>query len=153
MPCTVSSICNWFGAFLDTSQTTIHRYDSSQAAPCAHMFCKNCLLSEFQEQVSRSNKHKHRNRNGSTCKMPFVDGGSCPVCHEWVKTECIIQIERSDDRLVSRYLNPNLVRSVNGRQPESEKEDVLNRDVVAREALESAINGARSSNWKQFWRS
>jgi SNF2 family DNA or RNA helicase len=107
------------------------------------MFCKDCLLSEFQEQVIRSNKHEYR--NGSAYKMPFVDGGSCPVCHEWVKTECIIQIERSDDGVVSKYLNQNLFSGVDGRQQKSEKENVLNRDVVAREALESAINGASSS--------
>jgi SNF2 family DNA or RNA helicase len=115
------------------------------AAPCAHMFCKVCLLSEFQEQVSRSNKRSRdsdKRENSGALKMASVGGGSCPVCHEWVKTECIIQIERSDNGVVAKYLNQKLFRG-GERLPDSE--NMLNRDVMAREALESAINGASSS--------
>jgi DNA repair protein RAD5 len=130
------------------SQTTLHLCDL-YLAPCAHMFCKECLLSEFQEQVSRSNKQSRDSntcKNGGVSEMPtIVDGGSCPVCHEWFKTECIIQIERSTNGVVSKYLNQKLFTCGDG-LPESEKENMLNRDVVAaREALESAINGASSS--------
>ena len=104
------------------------------------MFCKECLLSEFQEQVSRRNKH-----NIGVSEMPStVDGGSCPVCHEWLKTDSIIQIEKSTNGVVSKYLNQKLFRGGGG-LPESEKENLLLRDAVAREALESAINGASSS--------
>lgn len=109
------------------------------------MFCKACLLSEFQEQINRRNKQSrdlHKCENGGVSKMPTVDGGACPVCHEWVKTECIIQIERSDNGMVSKYLNQKLFRGNDG-LPESE--NMLNRDIMAREALESAINGASSS--------
>ncbi|KAL3806165.1 hypothetical protein ACHAXA_004494, partial [Cyclostephanos tholiformis] len=119
------------------------RVENAVHTPCAHMFCKDCLLLEFREQVSRNNQWRGPNtcRNGNVCKMPLVNGGSCPVCHEWVKTECIIQIERSDNGVVSKYLDQ---KGVDG-QPESEKENIQNRDVAARVALESAINGASSS--------
>ncbi|KAL3793573.1 hypothetical protein ACHAW5_002853 [Stephanodiscus triporus] len=128
------------------------RVEDAVHTPCAHMFCKECLLSEFQEQVSRSNKQSrdsNKCKNGGVSEMPTtVDGGSCPVCHEWFKTECIIQIERSTDGVVSKYLNQKLFTGGDG-LPESEKENMLNRDVVAaREALESAINGASSSKLK-----
>ncbi len=95
--------------------------------PCAHMFHKDCLLSVFK----------------SSSDTPKVEGGHCPTCNEWVKISSIIQIERSDKGVKSKYLKQSP-------SPKSEKEnspnsETLQRDVVARETLESALNGANSS--------
>ena len=71
-----------------------------------------------------------------------VKGGSCPVRHDWAKTSSIIQIRN--------------VRAERWMQNISEKENSPNteahqRDTLARETLESALNGASSS--KLFWQS
>ncbi|KAL7540398.1 hypothetical protein ACHAXR_010079 [Thalassiosira sp. AJA248-18] len=122
------------------------RVDDAVHTPCAHMFCRKCLLSEFEEQVIRSNKKTANNmlKNAGASNLSKIEGGSCPVCNEYVKSSCIIQIEKSENgELVSKYLN---------QLPESEKEnspntstEILQRDVVARETLELALNGASSS--------
>ena len=122
------------------------RVEDAVHTPCAHMFCRYCLLSEFQEQLVRSNKKQINPGNlfkNASQAPPTVTGGSCPVCHEWVKTSTIIQIGKKENgEMTSKYLN---------QQPHKEKENSPNtddsqqRDVVAREALESALSGARSS--------
>ncbi len=67
-------------------------------APCAHMFCRDCLLSVFQEQVIRSKDTKVTN-------APTVEGGNCPVCHDSVKMSSIIQISKSvNGQAVSKFL-------------------------------------------------
>jgi len=112
------------------------RVEDAIHTPCAHSFHRNCLLAEFREQVVRSNK-----KSSTSSQQPKVEGGSCPVCHEYVKISQLIQIKRNDDgEMTSKYLN------------QIEKENVPNtdtqRDVVAREALESALSGASSSKLK-----
>jgi len=116
------------------------RVEDAIHTPCAHSFHRNCLLAEFREQVVRSNKKQvELNKKSSTSsQQPKVEGGSCPVCHEYVKISQLIQIKRNDDgEMTSKYLN------------QIEKENAPNtgtqRDVVAREALESALSGASSS--------
>ena len=121
------------------------RVEDAVHTPCAHMFCGKCLLSEFQEQLVRSNKKQINPgmfRNASQAPLRAT-GGSCPVCHEWVKTSSIIQIGKNENgEMTSKYLN---------QQPHKEKEnspntdDMQQRDAVAREALENALSGAMSS--------
>ena len=90
------------------------------------MFHRDCLLDLFKQ-------------TGSS-KKGNVEGGSCPVCNEWFETSRIIQIEKSGDGdVVSKYLSPEYEKE---NSPNSE---VLQRDVAARETLESALNGANSS--------
>jgi len=119
------------------------RVEDAIHTPCAHSFHRECLLAEFHEQVVRSNKKQvELNKKSSTSsQQPKVEGGSCPVCHEYVKISQLIQIKRNDNgETISKYLN---------QESKIEKENAPNtdaqRDVVAREALESALSGASSS--------
>lgn len=111
------------------------------------MFCRDCLLSEFGEQLTRMNKQPVQvsmfKKAGESVR-PKVEGGSCPVCHDWVKTSSLVQIEKSEDgKTISKHLK---------QLPESEKEnspnanaEALHRDALARDTLESALNGASSA--------
>ena len=120
------------------------RVEDAVHTPCAHMFCRKCLLSEFRRQRVRGSKAM-ADRTGGT--ISEKDGGSCPVCGDWVDASCIIQIERSGTtgEMVSRYLDRS--------KPEFEKENSHNaaagllqqREATARKTLESALNGAGSS--------
>jgi len=112
------------------------RVEDAIHTPCAHSFHRNCLLAEFREQVVRSNK-----KSSTSSQQPKVEGGSCPVCHEYVKISQLIQIKKNDNgEMTSKYLS---------QESKIEKENTPNtdtqRDVVAREALESALSGASSS--------
>lgn len=101
------------------------------------MFCRQCLLSVFREQKKHSLK-------SNESKTPTACGGACPVCHYWVKTSAIVQITKSEKgEMYSEFLN---------QLPESEKEnspntttEIHHRVAMARETLESAVNGASSS--------
>lgn len=129
---------------VDTSQSVFSHncFGPCSSAPCAHMFCRDCLLSEFQQQLVRSNKTVKKEGTSNEMK---VEGGLCPVCNDYVKSSTIIQIKKSEKgELISKYLNLS---------PSEEKENTPNastealprRDVVARETLKSALNGAGSS--------
>ncbi|KAL7551748.1 hypothetical protein ACHAWF_014931 [Thalassiosira exigua] len=117
------------------------RVEDAVHTPCAHMFCLKCLFAEFNRQMVCSSK---KTKNAGAYTSSKVEGGSCPVCHEWVKASSIIQIGKSENgKMVSKYLN---------RLPEAEKENKPNitpeevqRNALARETLESALNGASSS--------
>ena len=119
------------------------RVEDAIHTTCAHMFHRNCLLAEFQEQVVRSNKKQvelHK-KSSTSSQQPKVEGGSCPVCNEYVKISQLIQIKRNDNgEMTSKYLD---------QKSNIEKENTPNtdtqRDIVAREALESALSGASSS--------
>ena len=122
------------------------RVEDAVHTPCAHMFCRTCLLSEFQEQINRSNKPVQPDmlKKADASKEPKVEGGSCPVCHDYVKISQTIQIEKdSNGEMKSKYLKQQ--------RPQLEKENSTNtnetqlRDALARQTLKSALNGATSS--------
>jgi len=127
------------------------RLEDAVHTPCAHMFCRECILSEFQEQIVRTNKktvNLDMFKKAGASNEPKAEGGSCPVCHDWVKVSSIIQIEKSETgEVISKYLKSAESEKENSpKSTESEKENApLQRDVVAREALESALNGASSA--------
>lgn len=99
------------------------------------MFCKSCLLANFQEQLIRSNK-----KEGASKKL---EGGSCPVCDDWVKISSLVELERANGRVVSKYLSlPAELEKENSPNTSSETGQ---RDTMARETLDAALNGASSS--------
>ncbi|KAL3756862.1 hypothetical protein ACHAWU_005124 [Discostella pseudostelligera] len=116
------------------------RVEDAVYTPCAHMFCRDCLLSVFREQMIRAKKTNVPNAPAAC----GAGGGNCPVCHSFVNQSFLVQILRSENgEAVSKFLDP---------LSESEKENSPNaatetkpRVSSARVTLESAINGAGSS--------
>lgn len=57
--------------------------------PCAHMFCRMCIISEFEEQQNRIKKNVASvsmfKKTSSSGQPNSIDGGDCPVCHSYVK--------------------------------------------------------------------
>lgn len=103
--------------------------------PCAHMFCKTCLVDEFREQQTRG-----KIGNQKPLGKSKIDGGDCPVCHTQLKLSQCIEVRKENGELISTYLN----------EVDCEKENLPNalvkRDEAARETLETAlVKGATSS--------
>ena len=107
--------------------------------PCAHMFCKSCIMDEFREQIKRSNKNPSNQKQPSHAfSKDDVEGGLCPVCNEYVKVSSLIQItESKDGEMTSKFLNQSP-----DRKP---KADVPETKDTARETLELALNFGASS--------
>lgn len=111
--------------------------------PCAHMFCKDCLMDEFQEQKNRSNKNhpltqiKLSNKPTQSC----VEGGLCPVCNEYVQVSTLIQIKETEDgEMTSKFFQQS---------PDKKKSKavvvVVEEKDMARETLELALYDGASS--------
>ena len=109
--------------------------------PCAHMFCKKCLMDELRAQQKRGKKGSAP--TGSLKKEPCeskMEGGDCPVCHARVKLSQVIQVKKSEKgELISVYLND--VEKENLPSPA-----IQQRDEAAREALESSLMRGSSSS-------
>lgn len=108
--------------------------------PCAHMFCKKCLMDEFREQQKRGKKGSvTMSLDKKSCEFK-IEGGDCPVCHARVKLRQVIEVKKSENgELISTYLN------------DVEKENhpcpvIQQRDEAAREALENSLMRGSSSS-------
>ncbi len=111
------------------------RVEDAVHTPCAHMFCRDCLLSVFKKEQKSSSS-----REDSSYTHQKIIGGTCPVCQDYVDVERIIQIDKSDGgKLVSKYFQAVSKKTRDNDRP------LNKRDVAARETLESALNGASSS--------
>lgn len=111
--------------------------------PCAHMFCKDCILDEFQEQKNRVNKNppstQIKKKLSDTSTQSSVEGGLCPVCNEFVKVSTLIQIrETKDGEMTSKFFQQSPDRKPNKALAVEEKD-------MARETLELALNYGASS--------
>lgn len=110
--------------------------------PCAHMFCKACLMDEFREQKIRSVKHQPSTQiksSSSNTTVKTVEGGLCPVCNEYVKVTKLIQItETKDGEMTSKFLNQSPDKKPKPKTASPQK-------GTARETLELALNYGASS--------
>ena len=109
--------------------------------PCAHMFCKNCIMDEFCEQKIRSNKHHSTTQiksSNTSNTQSCVEGGLCPVCNEYVEVSTLIQItETKDGEMTSRFFNQS--------PDNNKKQKAFVEKDAARETLELALNYGASS--------
>mmetsp|Transcript_6355 Transcript_6355/g.13370 ORF Transcript_6355/g.13370 Transcript_6355/m.13370 type:complete len:1327 (+) Transcript_6355:185-4165(+) len=107
--------------------------------PCAHMFCKHCIMDEFREQKTRSSKNHSATQiksSNTSSTQSIVEGGLCPVCNEYVKVSTLIQItETKDGAMTSKFLQ----------QSPDKKANALVEKDTARETLELALNYGASS--------
>ena len=107
--------------------------------PCAHMFCKHCIMDEFREQKTRSSKNHSATQiksSNTSSTQSIVEGGLCPVCNEYVKVSTLIQItETKDGAMTSKFLQ----------QSPDKKPNALVEKDTARETLELALNYGASS--------
>ncbi len=114
--------------------------------PCAHMFCKACIMDEFREQKIRSVKHQPttatqiKSSSNTTFNMQScVEGGLCPVCNEYVKVSKLIQItETKDGEMTSKFLHQSPDKKFKPKTASPQK-------GTARETLELALNYGASS--------
>jgi len=111
------------------------RVEDAVHTPCAHMFCRDCLLSVFKKQ-----QQSVASPGDSSYAHQKIVGGTCPVCQDYVDVERIIQIDKSEGgKLVSKYYKGESKKKVDTVRP------LNKRDFTARETLELALNGASSS--------
>jgi len=134
------------------------KIESSVLTPCAHLFCKECLLSVLVETGTKENTLK-----GSTSKAvtpsPFNVEGPCPLCNEWVPSTSIIALSRTDNgAATTKYLNEmsRFRKRMDGATPDSVTEldepgvrretwETGKCDLFARKTLEAGLSGASSA--------
>lgn len=107
--------------------------------PCAHIFCKDCLMDEFREQKNRSNKKPSSQikLSNTSTQQSSVEGGLCPVCNEYVKVSTLIQIKETEDgEMTSKFFKQS---------PDRKPKSVVETKDTARETLELALNYGASS--------
>eukprot|EP00804_Cyclotella_cryptica_P000973 CCRYP_012323-RA/>CCRYP_012323-RA protein AED:0.21 eAED:0.21 QI:187/1/1/1/0.9/0.81/11/931/1333 len=113
--------------------------------PCAHMFCKKCLLDELYQQKIRNKKKSAAGsifKNGNQSCEAKVDGGDCPVCHTWVKLSRVIQITKAQSgEMVPTYLNEDSCAKENLPRTLAQK-----RNNIARETLQISLTSGASSS-------
>jgi SNF2 family DNA or RNA helicase len=106
--------------------------------PCAHVFCRDCLVNYLTENGPKSKNHFQR-----------CPDGKCPNCNEKIEAKKIIALyKNADGKTNSRYLlNESSKASANRIAP---KQDTPTKatTAVARQTLENALHGAGSAKLK-----
>jgi DNA repair protein RAD5 len=122
------------------------KIDEAVLTPCAHIFCRLCLV-----EVLRAGWEKSNEPSMIVSKMGCPDG-KCPVCQTKVEAKRIISLSKSGDdsggTVTSSYLTKE--KSVPARVIKQEVRETQegNPFVAARRILESAVSGTESSKMK-----
>jgi len=117
------------------------KFDDAVITPCAHIFCRDCLVGYLRDNASKQTASRH------DMKSMHCPDGECPVCNEKINANRIITMSKSsrdDGKSTTTYLipdskNPSILRI---------KKDSPSRPVSnagARQTLENALRGAESS--------
>lgn len=118
------------------------RIHDAVITPCAHIFCRDCLVSFLRENASKA--RVAQGSAASAASMLQCPDGECPCCNEVIKASRIIAMSKSsqDGRTTTTYLisdnvSPSILRV--------KKEAPPAVNIGARQALENALGGAESS--------
>lgn len=108
--------------------------------PCAHVFCRDCLVGILQRNNTASQDPK------PNLSVPCPDG-ICPSCNDKIDAKRIIALSKSpqDGRVTTSYLSSptNSSSTTDVVKAEPKQEDTTH--VAARQTLEKALRGAGSS--------
>jgi SNF2 family DNA or RNA helicase len=114
--------------------------------PCAHIFCRECLVGFLHDKVDTTTKTADENKPniGSVLQCP---DGECPCCSEKIDAKRIIVLSKSGgdgSTMTTSYLT-DFKPSANRVKREMMETKEGNPHAVARTILENAVNGAESS--------
>jgi DNA repair protein RAD5 len=118
------------------------KIDEAVLTPCAHIFCRECLVGFLREKASKMTTNENKPNIGSVLQCP---DGECPCCNEKIDAKRIIALSKSEsDTLTTSYLT-DMKPSVNSVKREIMETQEGNPHAVARQILVNAVNGAESS--------
>lgn len=122
------------------------KIDDAVLTPCAHIFCRDCLLQTLRAQATG---------NYDTIAKPTLTGtsllkcpdGKCPTCQGKVKAKNIIAMSKSrrngGEAITSTYLTkPSAVPAIKQEVRETQEGNPF---AMARQILENAVSGTESS--------
>lgn len=118
--------------------------------PCAHIFCRSCLLDALREKASNVTSTDSSNTKGLHQSIRCPDG-VCPTCQETVEAKRIVAFTATNEGngLTSKFLS-DLKPAAQKIQP-IVKHDANGTPLgMARQILAEAINGTESSKMKTF---
>lgn len=106
--------------------------------PCAHVFCRDCLVDYLTENGPKSKNHFQR-----------CPDGKCPNCNEKIEARKIIALyKNADGQTKTCYLwNESSHASTNRIAPKQDTPTKITT-AVARQTLEDALHGAGSAKLK-----
>lgn len=112
--------------------------EESVITPCAHVFCRECLVGILNNSASQS-------QVTSNILLTQCSGGICPSCNETIDAKSIITLAKSgeDGRVTTSYLLSSSNASNDGITKAEPKEDAAH--IAARQTLEKSLRGAGSS--------
>jgi DNA repair protein RAD5 len=113
-------------------------YDAA-ITPCAHVFCRDCLVNILVKAAAEINEVKQKNKEQSKPANTFFAScpdGECPCCKEQIQAKQVITLYRGQDgKTETKYLLETKF---------AVKSDDSSTDV-ARQTLENALKGEGSS--------
>jgi DNA repair protein RAD5 len=123
------------------------KIDDAVLTPCAHIFCRRCLVDTLRSQAPAESKDPSKISSSMGCP-----DGKCPTCQEKVEAKRIIALSKSCDvnsgAMTSSFLTqmkPSASRSVKQEVRETQEGNPF---VLARQILKDAISGTESSKMK-----
>jgi len=120
------------------------KIDEAVLTPCAHVFCRTCLVDYLREKARKVEGAKP----GAFIQIP---DGLCPTCQEKVEAKKIIAFSKSSTGdstgMTSRFLSEMKPSTRTIKQEVRETEEG-NQFAVARQILENAVSGTESSKMK-----
>lgn len=123
------------------------KIDEVVLTPCAHIFCRSCLIDTLRNAALKEPKSSSSNAL-STFHCP---DGLCPTCQEKIVAKRIIVLTKSEDdghAMTTRFLTD--MKSSNYQTTMNEIKDATttresNPHASARQILEDAVSGSESS--------
>ena len=124
------------------------RIDEAVLTPCAHVFCRTCLVSALREKASNE-EAKDRTKISSIVQCP---DGLCPTCMEKVEAKRIVAFTKSSNgdgaALTSKFLSEMKPASRTSIKQEVRETEEGNPFAVARQILANAVSGTESSKMR-----
>jgi len=124
------------------------RIDEAVLTPCAHVFCRTCLVSALREKASNE-EAKDRTKISSIVQCP---DGLCPTCMEKVEAKRIVAFTKSctgdGAALTSKFLSEMKPASRTSIKQEVRETKEGNPFAVARQILANAVSGTESSKMR-----
>lgn len=120
------------------------KIDDAVLTPCAHIFCRGCLVDTLRSQAPAESKDPSLISSIMGCP-----DGKCPTCQEKVDAKRIIALSKSHvgdgNSMTSSFLTEKKPSSSRSIKQEVRETQEGNPFAVARQILENAVSGTESS--------
>ena len=123
-------------------------FETAVLTPCMHMFCRDCLVPVLKDKIRKKTDQQKNEVNRKT-RAKKICKGECPVCDKLVAIKDLVGFEKSTSKKSGCIQLKTDDDDVSKRSRNNETKLVMNDieidESVAREALESALQGSTSA--------